>query len=420
MKKYLAFILCAVLLASLLAGCGKSKIEEYDAETVTTAEETAEQAREASDPANYYLADAVVCAVDGLECSWEEYYYWLNNCRQSVESQCGEISDWDALNSYYTNMSNEQVVLTLAQNDMLYYQTVLVQTDEAGITPTDEEAEQELLLEADQMFGDGDGELTEEERVSLDEYLAEAGISYALQLRLAKYKLAEQALFEYTTADVDDEQVVEWAAEQGYMAAKHILLLTVDATTREALDEATVTEKKETADYLLAELTEAKAAEEKAIAAAPQTEQTTAETDEASGELLDPAAQARADFEAYFDKLMNEYSEDTGLESHPNGYVFLPGEMVEAFETAVQSLDEDLGLSGVVESEYGYHIILRRELDPDVVLGQNRYGYDVTLRSYVLNNIFSEANSAAAEEVTVEWTEGFDTIDLAQLFATLG
>ena len=424
MKKLLAFILSAVLLVSLLTGCGKSKIEEYSAETVSTAEETAEQVRQDSDPANYYLADAVVCTVDGLECTWEEYYYWLNNCRQSVESQCGEISDWDALNSYYTNMSNEQVVLTLAQNDMLYYHTILVQTEAAGITPTDEEAEQELLLEADQMFGDGDGELTETERAALDEYLAESGISYALQLKLARYKLAEQVLFEYYTADVDDEQVVEWATEKGYMSAKHILLLTVDATTREPLDDATVAEKAATADYLLAELTEAKTAEEKVIAAAPQTEETTEdtteETDTTSGEATDPAAQARADFEAYFDKLMNEYSEDTGLASHPNGYVFLPGEMVEQFETAVQALDEDLGLSGVVESEFGYHIILRRELDPDVVLGKNRYGYDVTLRDYALNNIFSDANTAAAESATVTWTEGFDTIDLAQLFANLG
>ena len=94
--------------------------------------------------------------------------------------------------------------------------------------------------------------------------------------------------------------------------------------------------------------------------------------------------------------------------------------MVEEFEQAVQALDDDLGLSGVVESDFGYHIILRLPLDPDGVLGQNRYGYDVTLRDYVLNNIFSQTNSKAAEDVSVEWTDGFDTIDLARLFATLG
>lgn len=419
MKKRLALILIAVLLASLIAGCG-SKIEEYSAENISAAEQSAEQAQQSKAPANSYLADAVVCTVDGLECTWEEYYYWLNNCRQSVESQLGEITDWDALNAYYTDMTNEQVVLALAQNDMLYYHTILVQTDAAGVTPTDEQAEQELLLEADQMFGDGNGELSEEERAELDAYLAQAGISYKLQLKLAKYKLAEQSLFEYCTASVDDEQVVEWAAEQGYMAAKHILLLTVDAQTREPLDEATAAEKAETADYLLAELTEAKAAEEKALAAAAQSGETAETGTEASGEPEDPAAQARADFEAYFDKLMNEYSEDTGLQTHPNGYVFLPGEMVEEFEQAVQSLDGDLGLSGVVKSDFGYHIILRLPLDPDGVLGQNRYGYDVTLRDYVLNNIFSQTNSKAAEDVSVEWTDGFDTIDLARLFATLG
>lgn len=61
-----------------------------------------------------------------------------------------------------------------------------------------------------------------------------------------------------------------------------------------------------------------------------------------------------------FDTLMKEYSEDPGLESNPDGYVFTDGEMVEPFENAVKELKP--GEYGMCESDYGYHVLLRLEL----------------------------------------------------------
>ncbi len=62
-----------------------------------------------------------------------------------------------------------------------------------------------------------------------------------------------------------------------------------------------------------------------------------------------------------FDKLMTEYSEDGGLEGNPDGYLFATGEMVEEFENAVKGLQINK-TSGLVESEFGYHIIKRLPL----------------------------------------------------------
>lgn len=58
-----------------------------------------------------------------------------------------------------------------------------------------------------------------------------------------------------------------------------------------------------------------------------------------------------------FDKLMFEYSEDPGLESAPDGYVFGSGEMVAEFEQATDSVG--FGEYAFCKSDFGYHIIKR-------------------------------------------------------------
>lgn len=64
---------------------------------------------------------------------------------------------------------------------------------------------------------------------------------------------------------------------------------------------------------------------------------------------------------ADFDALMMEYTEDPGIQTNPEGYVFGEGEMVEEFETAVKALKVDK-VSGLVKTSYGYHIIKRIDI----------------------------------------------------------
>ncbi len=63
-----------------------------------------------------------------------------------------------------------------------------------------------------------------------------------------------------------------------------------------------------------------------------------------------------------FDQIMNENSEDPGMADYPNGYTFMDGEMVPEFYDATSQLQVG-DVSGIVTSDYGFHIIKRVEPD---------------------------------------------------------
>lgn len=65
---------------------------------------------------------------------------------------------------------------------------------------------------------------------------------------------------------------------------------------------------------------------------------------------------------ARFDQLMAQYNTDPGMSSYPDGYLFTDGDMVTPFENAVKALNIGSCSSAPVQSDFGWHIILR--LDP--------------------------------------------------------
>ncbi len=98
-----------------------------------------------------------------------------------------------------------------------------------------------------------------------------------------------------------------------------------------------------------------------------------------------------------FDTLMNEYSEDTGLENYPEGYTFQEGEMVDEFYQAAKSLE--IGkYSSLVESEYGYHIIMRIEPDHKEVVDR------------IIFNLYETDMDTHVAEAEVSKSKGFDQI----------
>lgn len=102
-----------------------------------------------------------------------------------------------------------------------------------------------------------------------------------------------EGMFQEGKPDAPDaETLKQYAEDNDILVAKHILLLTKDMTTQEALSEEEIAEKKQGQERWLAEL---------------------------------QAITDSAQLEEKFDELMQANSEDSGLESNPDGYASPPG-----------------------------------------------------------------------------------------------
>ncbi len=79
----------------------------------------------------------------------------------------------------------------------------------------------------------------------------------------------------------------------------------------------------------------------------------------------------RAESGENFDKLVEEYSEDPGSKTNPDGYVFTTGEMVQEFEDGTKNTE--VGKFCMVETSYGYHVIQRLAIDETPELYEKFY-----------------------------------------------
>ena len=435
MRKLLAVLLCLGVMLSLLAGCGGSGIDQYEeepAEDAETTEAPAEDAEDADDtedaeateapdedaeateaPAEdteddaeptaeptptpdpglgyaAYEPDQVVATYDGDDVTWREYYYSLNyyaGYMSYLRAMGAPFTGWDG-NDLSADQTNAELVRTSAQQDMFLYRSLEALAAEEGVE-LDEDDQAAVLADFEQSadsYGDGDGTCTDDEAAAYEEYLEEQFIDRALFDRMSGINILSEKLFSSlygeNGADYSDEDTLAFAESEGVLACKHILLMTVDAATGEALEDEQIQEKKAKADELYEQLAAVQDDPEK--------------------------------LENLFDELMNENSEDTGLATNPDGYQFVPGVMVPVFETTTQSLEE-YGLSEPVQSDYGYHIILRLPVDPDGSFTAAG-GSSAPLRITAANEAFFEKLQSVTDKADIVWQDDFETVDIGEIF----
>lgn len=266
---------------------------------------------EGSKNANGVVASTVMIEMEeGYSVTAEEYFYYALNSRVNYEAQNGE-----GIFEAYPILGEEM----LAQIDELLINSnaYLMWGAEEGFELTDED-KAEFDIQLEQLKTQ-----LKEYNKNVNEYFRENNLTTDLFRRIyLRDVYIEKFLSEYLTPmhptlAVTEAEITEYISRKGVLAAKHILIMS-DGDDPE--------EKRAAAEDILAKI-------------------------ESGGD---------------FDSLMLAMTEDTGIASYPDGYTFEPGEFMQEFEDAVKELKQG-EISGIVETDYGYHIIKRIAVDRTAV-----------------------------------------------------
>ena len=220
------------------------------------------------------------------------------------------------------------------------------------------------------------------------EYLEKIHLSRDMYDRIVTqnylYQESFNRLYGEKAVNLPDEAALKFLEDKGYVTAAHILLLNTDEESGEKLDEAALAEKKAELEALVSEL-----------------------------RAIEDDTERK---EAFLQKVM-ELSEDPGSARYPEGYTYTPGTMVPEFEAAAEAL-EDYAVSDVVETSYGYHILLRLPLSPDALVEfSSTTGEARTARMLAANQEYAEKLQATADALKLEWLPGHEQPNLLAFVA---
>lgn len=390
MKRFGALALCAALSLSLLAGCKSgdpagSSSDRSSSSSSGSSSQTEEPTLDLTGVTDPYLAtagvtgDTVVAQAGGVDITAAQWLQWAASYADQYAQYFGSDLPWDQDDGSGTmEDAIKEAALQMAQ----LYALLPGEAAREGVAVDDSQlAEDEANL--DKMAEDlGGDEMAQH-------YLWQIPLTRQSYLDMRLSAMASGAIQEARYGEngaqrPTDAQVLAYATDELGIAyrVKHILLTTVDTSKPltdedgkytgeyEPLDEATVAEKRKLAEDILTQL------------------------------------EGSSDPVALFDDLMHQYSEDTGLSSNPDGYDAQEGQMVEPFEKASLALKEG-EFSGIVESAFGYHIILRLP-----IIADNYRDDYVTYLMTQDNEKLLDSNSAATNEV-------YDSMDLKAFYENL-
>ena len=332
-----------------------------------------------------HAPDEIVGSVDGRELSWDEYFYWLHNWGTEAESYIqmmlmyGQSIDWTDKLSSDSEATLADYVLELANDYARQFSVIEATAQEYGAALSPED-EQELAAQLQETIASAIGEGATEE--DFNALLAESYISRDMYDRVVKSDYLINAIYSTLYGEksekITEDEALGYLEDNGYLYASHILFMTIDPTTYEALDAETIAQKQALAEKVYAELCA----------------------------ITDPDERVRR-----FAELKEQYCEDSGKETYPDGYLFTPGTMVEEFENAVKAL-EAYEISAPVESGYGYHVILRLPLSAETVMGYADDNTPMTARDAFANEQFNALMTARVESSVLTLSDEVAAIDL--------
>lgn len=318
--------------------------------------------------------DAIVASVAGNGASADLIAYWIGYDVSYLDSYMqyytGSSLDWDYTLSDGTNITD--YIKSNVYSSVKQHLVLENLANKYGVTLT--EGQESAMADSDQTYIDQYG--SEE---AFEEEIAKLGMRRETYDRVARSNYLYQNLYQlYNTEGsalyASDEDLAVYAADQNYITADHILLSTKDLTTGEALTDEQKAEKKALAEEIKQKL------------------------DACEGDI--------DELTALFQELADQYSEDPGRETYPTGYTFTTGSMVQEFEDAAYALSEG-EVSEVVESSFGYHILLRLPLDKSAAADEVR-------EEYFTNFIADQVDAA-----TMATSADYDKLDPQALYEAI-
>lgn len=372
-KRLWAAALALVMALSALSGCGQKNPGSSGSSASGSGSGAPTQPMDLSQVTDPWLAvsgiagDETVVRLGEIEISASHYLYWLQRVINDYLAQFGgqmTTLPWD------TEMVEGQTFGQFMQDQALELATLHAllrqMAQEENLTPDPAVAADVESQYVNMIMQAGDNE----ERVIhalWGNLLSKELITWISENSDLSSQLRELYFGENSGHYPTDAEVNAYLEESGQYRAKHILLATIDLDTREPLDEEAVAQKKALADDLLSQL---RTAQEPIV---------------------------------LFDQLMNEYSEDSGLAANPDGYTTRKGEMVAPFENAALALKSG-EISDVVESDFGYHIILRLPMDPD------------DFRAECISSLMNDKIDQERERLGVEKTAALSELNVGEFW----
>ena len=316
--------------------------------------------------------DTIMLRADDILLTWEDLYVFLFRYIDDLILYPGMYIDWTKEDGEGRTLSDK--TLDYAVEEALSYVTIEYGAKALNITPDDDKL---INFQADlkrlhEIF-DRNAEfehliLNQRGFYSFDVFERLLTLDYLSDL------VMEDLYGEYLF-DFPEEKVAAYARRERYMFAKHILRLKTDDDTETPL-----------------------------------------------ADIEDILRQLRVYRSAYyfvdvFAGMMHEYSDDhDGLVLFPYGYLFKRDDMAAPFSDACAALRVGQ-LSGIIETDYGYHIILRLPFNFDTVplaLADSATPY--TLRQLAVRENFETVLLGWRESMDPEYTPELTSLDIGSVF----
>ncbi len=268
--------------------------------------------------------DKIVATVNGEKITETQFNYMLQTVKQQMESEASADNITDLWDTEIEGESAVEVAKNKALEAAVKNKIELLKAKEMGLE-LDSEDKTNISMQKKSLMNNAGG------REGYNKHLKEMGFTEKSFTEFLESLILSHKLFTKITEEGDEYNVSEEDIENYYtenkedykeadkVRAKHILISIMD--------------------------------EEQQLLPEEEQEQAKQKVEEIYEQIKSGAD---------FDKLMQEHSEDPGLETNEDGYTFGAGEMVPEFEEAAFALEPGQ-VSEIVESDFGYHIIKLEE-----------------------------------------------------------